>query len=142
MTLEQYLKMSNMDYDLYAESKAVVSSRRKSSLKPKVPSRPDKEDKMKMVDEFVDHIFMLDGEAKMKEAEAGLERGVTRVEVLFQNKWYKGVFSHSDDLKHPKEPFAIQCDADKKGLLTWAPKKNIRDEYGKPLEPIPPRPHL
>merc|ERR1712216_1047424 len=54
-------------------------------------------------------------EAKKKEAKAGFERGVTRVEVLYQKKWYKGVFDHSDFPGRRSSPFGIQCDSDKKG---------------------------
>ena len=55
-----------------------------------------------------------------KEVKNGLYRNRTRVKVKHKEKWYDGVFVKSNFSRRPTQPYAVQCDCDKKGLLTWA----------------------
>ena len=55
-----------------------------------------------------------------KEVKNGLYRNRTRVKVKFGGKWYEGVFMKSNFSRRPTQPYAVQCDCDKKGVLTWA----------------------
>jgi hypothetical protein len=54
-----------------------------------------------------------------REVKNGLYRNRTRVKIKFKNKWYEGVFVKSNASKRPTQPYAVQCDCDKKGVLTW-----------------------
>jgi len=58
--------------------------------------------------------------SKKQEVKAGLYRDITRVKVLYQKQWYEGVFIRADfNGRKRRTPYAVQCDADPKGTLTW-----------------------
>eukprot|EP00939_MAST-03C_sp_MAST-3C-sp1_P004335 g4335.t1 len=66
--------------------------------------------------------YSFDDECEYKEGE--------RVKAKYEGKWYEGSFSKYKYWK--RTPYAVQCDADKKGTLTWVSKDDIESIEPKP----------
>ena len=61
-----------------------------------------------------------------REVRAGLYRKRTRVQVKFLNKWYDGTFQKANFSRRKKQYYAIQCDSDKPGVLTWSSMASMK----------------
>ena len=46
-----------------------------------------------------------------------------RVQVEYKGKWYDGTFCRE---RYRKSRFGVQCDSDKKGVITWAKEDSVR----------------
>jgi len=67
-----------------------------------------------------------DADDLSKEMKEGLSRGKTRCKALYQKKWYTGTFVRCQwKGAKSKTPYCLQCDSDKKGVLTWVSKKDF-----------------
>lgn len=56
----------------------------------------------------------------------GLYRDISRVKAMYKGKWYAGEFVKSKFTESGEQKFGVQCDADRRGTLTWVTKKKLK----------------